>query len=163
MLAHVLCRPQDEVEVTEVQKGGPVRRAVLERGACLVVDMHFAVYVWKGKGATLDARNIGLQLARDLAGPREVAAKDGEGRVASVCPVVVLASDCDDALFLSKFVDTQWVVYADLAKTSRIAASSNTKPKETSVSSLRALMDMHASSRVRDLRALAGRCAKCTR
>ena len=38
----------------------------LAQGACLVIDLHYTVYVWKGKGATLDARNIGLQLARDL-------------------------------------------------------------------------------------------------
>jgi hypothetical protein len=53
---------QDELEVTELQKGGELRLALLERGACLVLDLHFAVYVWKGKGATLDARNIGLQV-----------------------------------------------------------------------------------------------------
>jgi uncharacterized protein involved in tolerance to divalent cations len=45
--------------VTEVQKGGELKRSLLERGACLVFDLHFAVYVWKGKSATLDARNIG--------------------------------------------------------------------------------------------------------
>jgi hypothetical protein len=50
------------VQVTELQKGGLLRRAVLERGACLVLDLHSTVVVWKGKGATLDARNVGLQV-----------------------------------------------------------------------------------------------------
>ncbi len=27
-----------------------------------MLDLHSAIYVWKGRGATLDARNVGLQL-----------------------------------------------------------------------------------------------------
>ena len=27
-----------------------------------MLDLQSAIYVWKGKGATLDARNVGLQL-----------------------------------------------------------------------------------------------------
>ena len=125
---------QEELEVTEVLKGGLLESSLLERGACLVLDLHFAVYVWKGKGATLDARNIGMQLARDLAGPREKPAEDtvSARRAAVLCPVVVLASECDDALFMSLFSDTQWVVYAKLAHLQRIAAQ-QPKTKETSV------------------------------
>jgi len=115
---------QDELEVTEVQKGGPLRREVLQRGACLVLDLHFAVYVWKGKGATLDARNTGVQLARDLAAPRLSPRHS--------CPVVVLPNDTDDVLFMAKFVDTQWVVYANLAHISNIS-SVPIKTTQTSV------------------------------
>lgn len=126
---------QDEIEVTELQKGGHLSVALLERAACLVLDLHFAVYVWKGKGATLDARNIGLQLARDLAEPRRQPPGGGEegeeGRGRS-CAVTVLASECDDVLFMSKFEDAHRVVYADLAQNSRICRQL-LKAKETSV------------------------------
>ena len=35
--------------------------------------------------------------------------------------MTVLASDCDDVLFMAQFVDTPWVVYADVAHVTRIS------------------------------------------
>jgi hypothetical protein len=46
--------------------------------------------------------------------------------------VVVLPSDSDDVLFMSKFADMQWVVYADLAGRGRVS-SLTIKAKDTSV------------------------------
>ena len=37
------------------------------------------------------------------------------------CPVTVLASEVDDVIFMAQFVDTPWVVYADLAHMRRIS------------------------------------------
>jgi hypothetical protein len=47
-------------------------------------------------------------------------------------PQVILASDSEDVLFMSQFLDTQWVVYADLAVRGA-ALSEPVKIRETSV------------------------------
>ena len=46
---------------------------------------------------------------------------------------VILASDSDDVLFMSQFLDTQWVVYADLAVRGAALSSEPVKIRETSV------------------------------
>jgi undecaprenyl pyrophosphate phosphatase UppP len=48
-------------------------------------------------------------------------------------PQVILASDSDDVLFMSQFLDTQWVVYADLAVRGAALWSEPVKIRETSV------------------------------
>ena len=79
--------------MTELQKGGELRRALLERGACLVLDLQCVVYVWKGKGATLDARNVGMQV------PAHVLASGQTGKCdswvgACVCQLYLGACCC---------------------------------------------------------------------
>ncbi len=59
-----------------------------------MLDCGREVYVWKGKGATLDARMTGEGLGRDLAEQREGAS------------VILVPQHTDDVLFRSQFVDT---------------------------------------------------------
>ncbi len=46
---------------------------------------------------------------------------------------MILASDSEDVLFMSQFLDTQWVVYADLAVRGAALSSEPVKIRETSV------------------------------
>ena len=44
------------LQVTEVQKGGELKRELCDPATCLILDCGLVVYVWRGKNSTLDAR-----------------------------------------------------------------------------------------------------------
>ncbi|KAJ1479720.1 hypothetical protein T484DRAFT_1813219 [Baffinella frigidus] len=93
---------QDELEVVEVHKGPGMHTSLLEQSRCMVLDSGASVFVWKGSGATLDARVGAERFARHLAGER------------TLCTVVVLPQDTPNVLFASHLIDHPWLVYTSL-------------------------------------------------
>jgi hypothetical protein len=92
---------QDELDVVEVHRGAGAPPALLDPSRCLVLDAGARVVVWKGRGATLDARVGAAELAGDLAAQR------------AGCEVVALPQEAPDVLFEEHFANcARWLVRA---------------------------------------------------